>query len=136
MTHDPTCHEEHDTLAKAIRGVAEELKAHDEYAHSSLLTREQIISRDQAIADKLDELADAVIGPERTVLQGGGREASRGLLHRQARVEQKVDGLVNWSDTIDARLKNGGLKARLATSDRILVAIIGAVAVVASALIG
>ena len=117
------CHEFHESLEKSMGELTKEQKAmrrdlevHIAEAHRDVVTVDSTLIR--RMASDFEELATAVMGPKRTILEGGGRHEEEGLVAQMREVRE-------WQ-------RNGTMKLKLTGRDwaGIVIAIIGAVSAI------
>jgi len=134
LGHDPECaraaqidtlHSQITRIGVEIHQINQTLEAHLTVEYPKLVSRMNQAGQQNLQAETdIEELASALLGPKRSMLQGGGRESPKGLVH-------KVE--VMWGMT-----QNGGVPAKLRMSDRvaIYVALISAVGVILAGAFG
>ena len=63
--------------------------------------------------NNIEEVAEAVLGPRKSELRGGGRYEAQGLLAKVEELAAKVDENTNMTNQIARKLNNGGIRIRL-----------------------
>lgn len=129
MSHDDSsheCHDEHVLIVNRLEAIAAESDGRlRDIAADQEQIRETVTVH---VHPEIEELAEHMIGPRLSVLAGGGRDTSQGIEGRLLILEE---GQLQIADI----LSNGGLRTRLGYRDRIYVALIGATALLGSAVI-
>jgi hypothetical protein len=116
---DPTCHKEHEDIKQDLHDLKQLMEFHTGEVHASLLPREQILTKDEAID------ADRTLGMKIEQVWTDG-SADRAEIHRQldemAEVvlgvpHKNIDGMITRTGGMKAMVadnENGGIKFKWA----------------------
>lgn len=109
QAHSDECRTQHGQILSRLDHLAADVEYHLAETHGQ-------------VNDDASEVHDALFGPRRSELQGGGRRSELGMVERTIRTEKAVALLTSQA-------ANGGVPAKLSKKDKRWLATVAAVVI-------